>query len=236
MDSAIEAGGVTVIRGKVTALDDVSFTAKRGEIVGLLGPSGAGKTTLMRAMVGVQKITKGTLKVTGLPAGSRALRSEIGYVTQDAAVYPDLTVRQNLKYFATLARASKADVDKVIGDVRLDGQANQLVETLSGGQKTRVSLAVALLGSPDLLVLDEPTVGLDPLLRQELWKLFRELAASGKTLIVSSHVMDEADHCDTLLLLRDGKLVWNGTKATLLTATKQATTEAAFIVQVGGTV
>ena len=136
---------------------------------------------------------------------------------------------QNLRYFATVARADRAQVDDLIHKVQLDPQRHQIVSSLSGGQKTRVSLAVALLGQPDLLVLDEPTVGLDPLLRQELWQLFGELAAQGRTLLVSSHVMDEADKCDQLLLLRDGKLLWKDSRQKLLNHTKTGSVQAAFM-------
>lgn len=201
---------------------------QKGSITSLLGPSGSGKTTLMRAIVGVQKYN-GTLAIDDKPAGHAALRRQIGYVTQNPAVYGDLTVLQNLRYFAALVNASRQDVDKIIAQVRLTDQTNQLVDSLSGGQKARVSLAVALLGNPQLLVLDEPTVGLDPLLRDELWTLFASLASAGKTLIVSSHVMDEAERCDSLLLLRDGELLWHDSQQKLLTATKTSDISQAFI-------
>lgn len=226
---AVKSRGLTVTKDKKPILNSLSFTIKAGTITGLLGPSGAGKTTLMRTIVGVQKLTKGSLIVLGNDASSKSLRPRIGYVTQTPAIYHDLTVWQNLRYFATLARASSDDVRAVIRSVRLESQEKQLVETLSGGQKARVSLAVALLGTPDLLVLDEPTVGLDPVLRKELWQLFRELANDGKTLLVSSHVMDEAEHCDEVLLIREGDIVWNDTKTKLLQDTKTASVEDAFL-------
>jgi ABC-2 type transport system ATP-binding protein len=233
-DAAITARGATVVKDKKPILSALSFRVRKGTITGLLGPSGAGKTTLMRSIVGVQQLTKGTLKVLGLPAGDKRLRSRIGYVTQSPAIYHDLTVRQNVRYFATLTRASADDVERVIHKVRLDEQAKQLVETLSGGQKARVSLAIALLGDPELLVLDEPTVGLDPLLRRELWLLFRQLADKGKTLVISSHVMDEAEHCDDLLLVREGDIIWNDSKERLLERTKKKTVEDAFLQLVEG--
>ena len=233
-DAAITAHGATVVKNKKPILSALSFRVRKGTITGLLGPSGAGKTTLMRSTVGVQQLTKGTLKVLGLPAGDKRLRSRIGYVTQSPAIYHDLTVRQNVRYFATLTRASADDVERVIHQVRLDEQAKQLVETLSGGQKARVSLAIALLGDPELLVLDEPTVGLDPLLRRELWLLFRQLADKGKTLVISSHVMDEAEHCDDLLLVREGDIIWNDSKERLLERTKKKTVEDAFLQLVEG--
>lgn len=200
-----------------------------GTITGLIGPSGSGKTTLMRAIVGVQYVASGELTVLDKPAGTASLRRRIGYVTQSPAVYGDLTVEQNMRYFARLAGATGQDVSLLIDKVQLSAQRTQLVADLSGGQKARVSLAVALLGSPDLLVLDEPTVGLDPLLRAELWDMFAGLAREGKTLLVSSHVMDEAERCDDLVLLRDGRVLWNDTREALLTATSTATVGEAFI-------
>lgn len=211
----------------------MSVVIKQGAITGLVGPSGSGKTTLMRCIVGVQKYSGG-LKVLGHAAGSAALRPRIGYVTQSPAVYADLTVAQNLRYFARIVGAPLADVTLILKKVQLTAYANQLTGSLSGGQRARVSLAIALLGDPELLVLDEPTVGLDPLLRNELWQQFSELAKSGKTIIVSSHVMDEADRCDEVLLVRDGKLLWNDTRIKLLAHTKANNVNDAFIRMVGG--
>jgi ABC-2 type transport system ATP-binding protein len=221
--------GLVVKKDHVLILDGLSFSIRPGSICGLIGPSGSGKTTLMRAMVGVQAISGGSLEVLGRPAGDDSLRYKIGYVSQDLAVYTDLTVLQNLRYFATVARAGRGQVDDVIEQVQLGPQRNQMVGSLSGGQKARVSLAAALLGEPELLVLDEPTVGLDPLLRQELWQTFGVLAAAGKTLLVSSHVMDEADRCDDLLLLRGGKLLWNDSRQRLLDHTGTDSVQAAFM-------
>ena len=187
----------------------------------------------MRAIVGVQAY-QGKLQVLGEAAGSARLRPKIGYVTQSPSVYDDLTVRQNLSYFATLLRASKTKIDEIITTVQLEKQAKQIVGSLSGGQRARVSLAVALLGNPELLVLDEPTVGLDPLLRQELWALFTELATQGKTLLISSHVMDEAEKCDQLLLVRDGSLLWDKSRQELLAKTNTQTVEDAFLAMVTG--
>jgi len=227
----IQASQFVVEKAGGRIIDDLTFSVKKDVITGLIGPSGSGKTTLMRAMVGVQAFS-GTLTIFDQPAGSKSLRRVIGYVTQSPAIYEDLSVVQNLRYFATLVRASRKEVAEIISTVHLDQQAHQLVGTLSGGQKARVSLAIALLGNPQLLVLDEPTVGLDPLLRQELWALFKELANQGKTLIISSHVMDEAERCDELLLLRNGQLLWNNSKVTLLQKTKCSSVEAAFIAMV----
>jgi ABC-2 type transport system ATP-binding protein len=181
----------------------------------LLGPSGGGKSTLIRSIVGVQRVAGGTVIVLGEPAGSPSLRPRVAYLTQAPSVYADLSVRENLRYFARLLRAPKERVDEVIEIVALGGFAGRVVDRLSGGQRARVSLATALLGEPELLVLDEPTVGLDPLLRRDLWALFHRLAAEGATLLVSSHVMDEAEQCDELLLLRDGELIATGTPAAL---------------------
>ena len=231
---AIVASQLCVTKNKKAILQDVSFSIKKGMITGLIGPSGSGKTTLMRAIVGVQRPSSGELHVLGEPAGSASLRSRIGYVTQSPSVYGDLTVEQNLRYFATVAEASRSDVDAVIKTVQLEAQRKQVVETLSGGQRARVSLAVALLGDPELLVLDEPTVGLDPVLREELWGLFAELARNGKTLLISSHVMDEAERCEQLLLMRDGVLIWQNTRTALLKKTKTNTVGAAFIEAVKG--
>lgn len=229
----IEAKVLRVEKAGKSVLRDISFTVMSGEITGLIGPSGAGKTTLMRAIVGVQTY-RGELQVLGEAAGSARLRPKIGYVTQSPSVYDDLTVRQNLAYFATLLRAPKTKIDEIIATVQLQKQTKQVVGSLSGGQRARVSLAIALLGDPELLVLDEPTVGLDPLLRQELWALFADLAARGKTLLISSHVMDEAEKCDQLLLVRDGSLLWDKSRQELLAKTNTQTVEDAFLAMVTG--
>jgi ABC-2 type transport system ATP-binding protein len=226
---AVAVDRLTVVRGSTTALREVSFALAPGTLTGLLGPSGAGKTTLMRAIVGVQVIRSGSVDVLGQVAGTATLRDRVGYVTQDPSVYADLTVRQNLQYFARILRAPAGDVDRVIGQVELDGQADQVVVTLSGGERSRVSLAAALLGSPQLLVLDEPTVGLDPVLRRDLWGLFRRLADAGVTILVSSHVMDEATRCDRLLLLRHAELLADGTLAELQARTGQSDPEQVFL-------
>lgn len=226
---AVAVTGLYVERGGRRVLDDVGFALPRGCIAGLLGPSGCGKTTLMRALVGVQAHICGVVEVLGLPAGSTELRSRVGYVTQAPSVYPDLTVRENLRYFGAVLAAPVDDVDRVIGDVDLDAYADVLVARLSGGQRARVSLATALLGAPELLVLDEPTVGLDPVLRRDLWDLFAALTEQGVTLLVSSHVMDEASRCERLLLLREGRLVADEAPAALLARTGAADVETAFL-------
>lgn len=229
MKYAVEAADVRVERAGREVLHGLTFTVPAGSVTGLLGPSGGGKSTLLRAVVGVQAGVSGRLEVLGTPAGGPALRSRVGYVTQSPAVYGDLTVRQNLEYFATVLAAPRARVDEVLAEVVLREAANQRVDTLSGGQRARVSLAAALLGEPELLVLDEPTVGLDPVLRRDLWALFRGLADAGRTLVISSHVMDEASRCDRLLLLREGRLVADDTLDVLLARTDAQDVEQAFL-------
>ena len=235
-EPAVRAAGLTVVRGDRTVLDGIAFTVPRGQVAGLLGPSGCGKSTLMRALVGAQARVAGTLEVLGRPAGHPELRSRVGYVTQAPSVYTDLTARQNLDYFATVldprtrGAGRRAGVERALADVDLTSHADVLVSRLSGGQRSRVSLAVALLGHPELLVLDEPTVGLDPVLRRDLWQLFHRLAADrGTTLLVSSHVMDEAERCHRLLLLREGALLADDTPAALRARTRTDTVEDAFL-------
>ncbi|MGC0421280.1 ABC transporter ATP-binding protein [Embleya sp. AB8] len=229
---AIRAEGLRVVRGGRVVLDDVSFVVPRGSVTGLLGPSGCGKSTLMRAIVGVQAHVSGRLDVLGRPAGHRLLRGSIGYVTQAPSVYADLTVRENLRYFGGILGAPAAELDRVLREVDLVDRQHSGVARLSGGQRARVSLAAALLGGPDLLILDEPTVGLDPVLRRDLWGLFHRLAAGGATLLVSSHVMDEAERCERLLLLRDGVLLADDTPAALLARTGTRNAESAFLALV----
>ncbi|WP_436844708.1 ABC transporter ATP-binding protein [Streptomyces longwoodensis] len=234
-DPALRADALTVTRGPRTVLRGLRFTVPRGQITGLLGPSGCGKSTLMRSIVGTQAKVTGTLDVLGRPAGDPALRTRVGYVTQAPSVYDDLSVRQNLDYFAAVlspaspAAARRADVDRVLAEVDLTTHADALAGNLSGGQRNRVSLAVALLGTPELLVLDEPTVGLDPVLRRDLWTLFHRLAARGATLLISSHVMDEAERCHRLLLMREGEILADDTPDALRERTGADTVEAAFL-------
>ena len=220
---------LSIRRGGRLIVDGLTLTVPAGAITGLLGPSGSGKTTLIRAIVGVQIVESGEVTVLGEPAGSQPLRSRVGYVTQAPSVYADLTVRENLHYFARVLDAESSRVDEVLATVDLEHVADQVTSSLSGGQRARVSLATALLNDPDLLVLDEPTVGLDPVLRRDLWKTFAALADRGKTLIVSSHVMDEAARCDNLLLLRDCKLLAALTPDELRRRTGEQDLEAAFL-------
>lgn len=228
-DVAVRVRDLRVVRGTREVLHGLDFEVRSGIVTGLLGPSGGGKSTLMRAIVGVQAKVTGTCEVLGLPAGSPPLRHRIGYVTQAPAVYADLTVAENLRYFAAVLGAPRTDVDRVLEQVDLTDQRDQMVRELSGGQLSRSSLAVALLNSPELLVLDEPTVGLDPVLRRDLWKLFHRFADAGATLLVSSHVMDEAQRCDRLLLVRDGEIVADETEAELLERTVTTSVEEAFL-------
>jgi ABC-2 type transport system ATP-binding protein len=229
-EHAIKIGDLRVRRGGKLVLPGISLGIRRGIVTGLLGPSGSGKSTLIRAIVGVQIVESGEVEVLGMPAGSKELRRRVGYVTQAPSVYVDLTVRENLHYFARVVDAPNERVDEAIGTVALGGQTDQVVGTLSGGERSRVSLATALLGRPELLVLDEPTVGLDPVLRRDLWATFHELADAGTTLLVSSHVMDEADRCDDLILLRDGRVVATGSPDELRDRTDADDLEDAFLV------
>jgi ABC-2 type transport system ATP-binding protein len=226
---AIRCAGLRVLRGGTPVLHGIDVEVAAGTVTGLLGPSGCGKTTLLRAVVGSQRITAGTVTVLGEPAGSPGLRRLVGYATQQASVYDDLTVEQNVRYFAVAMDAPPGDVDRVLGAVDLEGFRGRLAGRLSGGQRSRVSLAVAMLGRPQLLILDEPTVGLDPVLREDLWSLFARLAADGLTLVVSSHVMDEAERCDRLLLMRDGAVLTSGTPAGLKERTGTTSMDAAFL-------
>ena len=229
MDNAIEVRDLVVERGRRTVLHGISCDIPAGRVTGLLGPSGSGKTTLIRAIVGVQLVRSGTVTVLGRPAGSAALRRELGYVTQAPSVYADLSVRENARYFAALRGLGAAEADRAITDVGLATARHQLVGNLSGGQRSRASLACALIGGPKLLVLDEPTVGQDPVLRADLWTRFHEMAASGTTLLVSSHVMDEAGRCDRLLLLREGRLIGDDTPAAIRAAAGSDDLEEAFL-------
>ena len=227
--NAVEVGRLQVVRGGKVVLHELSCSVARGSVNGLLGPSGSGKSTLSRAIVGVQNIAGGDVRVLGSPAGAKELRARVGYMTQAPSVYADLTVRENLRFFASVLDAPRDKVERAIAEVALQEQADHVVERLSGGQRARVSLATALLGAPDLLVLDEPTVGLDPVLRRDLWRLFQELAEQGTTLLVSSHVMDEADRCDALLLIRDGQLLAQASPAELRAQTGAEQLDEAFL-------
>jgi ABC-2 type transport system ATP-binding protein len=226
---AVSLRAVTVRRGGRVVLDDVTADVEAGSVTGVVGPSGSGKTTLMRAIVGVQRHVSGDLEVLGRRAGDPALRQAVGYLTQTPAVYADVSVTANLRYFAAVVGAPAGDVGRVLDVVGLAEFAGRRVDRLSGGQQARVALASVLLGRPRLLVLDEPTVGLDPVLRADLWGTFRDLARDGTTLLVSTHVMDEASRCDRVLLLRDGRLLTDEAPASLLARTAARDLDEAFL-------
>ena len=226
---AVAIDHLRVVRGKRTVLHDLSVQIARGTITGLLGPSGCGKTTLIRAIVGTQIITSGEVEVLGGPAGSAALRHRVGYMPQQPTIYDDLRVIDNVLYFAALAGVDARDADNAIEAVDLQTHRGDYCGNLSGGQRARASLACALVGRPDLLVLDEPTIGLDPVLRAELWQQFTDLARRGTTLLVSSHVMDEAEHCGDLLLMREGRLLAHTTPRRLREETGCTSLEKAFL-------
>lgn len=213
--SAISITDLTVIRGRTRILSDFNLEVDSGAILGLIGPSGSGKTTIMRGVAGLQRLTGGSIRVLGCPAGDKSLRSRISYSTQDASIYRDLTCRENIDYFAALQGHSISSTDEILELVDLSRNRKQLAATLSGGERARLALATALVGRPEILILDEPTVGLDPLLRRDLWSLFHRFTAEGKTLLVSSHMMEEADHCDELVLLRDGAILAKGSPTEL---------------------
>lgn len=214
--NAIEIQGLQVVRGGTTILQDIDLHIPRGCVYGLVGPSGSGKTTLIRAILGRQRTAGGTIRVAGHPAGSAELRQRMGYMPQTAAVYNDLTARENLTFFADIYRVGRSRIIEVLRLVDLESAADRPVSTFSGGQRQRVALAAALLPQPDVLLLDEPTVGLDPRLRHRLWSQFADWAKAGTTLLISTHVMDEADRTDRLAFLSNGRLVAEGTPSDLL--------------------
>lgn len=238
MQTAISVVNLSVTLGKdCNALKDINLELPKGKSIGFIGPSGAGKTTLIKVIVGCLAIKTGSVTVFEQPAGSPKLRQQISYMTQELSVYNDLTVQQNLEYFAVMFGQSKKQAtntaQQTLGAVDLTDKSSTLVGSLSGGQKQRVSLAIALIGEPKIMVLDEPTVGLDPLLRQKLWSLFDRLVGQGTTLIISSHSMDEAEHCDDLVLLRDGKVLAHSSPRELCHKTGTKTVEQAFVTLVG---
>lgn len=234
MSGGVRISNLKIIRDEKTIIPDLTMHIEKGLIFGLLGPSGSGKTTILRSIVGVQEIHSGTITVLGKPAGSKDLRTRIGYFTQSASIYSDLTSLENLHYFARILGTSEISVHEVLDLVDLTKNQKQLASSLSGGERARLALATALLGRPEILILDEPTVGLDPVLRRDLWNLFHRLADQGKTLLISSHVMDEADRCDSLILLREGRVLASGTPHDLKAQAHTTEMETVFISLVEG--
>jgi ABC-2 type transport system ATP-binding protein len=229
---SVSVADLRVVRGGREIISGLTTDVRSGEVTGLLGPSGCGKTTLMRSVVGVQRIHGGVVRVLGETAGSPALRRRVGYQTQAPSVYNDLTVAENLRFFASVLGVGAAEIERSIDTVDLRADAKSTVGRLSGGERARASLAVALLASPDVLVLDEPTVGLDPVLRRQLWNTFGDLARAGAAIIVSSHVMDEAERCDRLLLMREGRLIADDAPDALMSKTHSDDIEGAFLALV----
>ena len=229
MKSAISITDLTVIRGRTKILSEFNLEVESGAILGLLGPSGSGKTTIMRSVAGLQQLTSGSIRVLGSPAGDKSLRTRISYSTQDASIYRDLTCSENVDYFAALQGHRGSSTDEILELVDLGKNRKQLAATLSGGERARLALATALVGAPEILILDEPTVGLDPLLRRDLWSLFHRFTDEGKTLLVSSHMMEEADHCDELVLLRNGAILASGTPRELRDQTGVENMDTVFI-------
>lgn len=216
--------------GSIHAVDGVNLSVGGGEVYGLLGPNGSGKTTLIRLLLGLLSPTSGRIRLLGEAVPNKAILSQVGYMTQASALYEDLTVRENIVFFAEMCGGyDRAWVDEVIELVDLQDRSHSLVRTLSGGLRQRTSLACSLAHKPDLLLLDEPTVGVDPQLRASFWSHFRRLAETGVTLIVSSHVMDEAERCDRLGFMRQGKLLAEGSAAELRGQTGARTLEEAFL-------
>jgi len=213
-DDAVVVDGAVKSFGDIRALDGVSLRVSKGEVYGLLGPNGSGKTTLIRMLVGLLVPDRGSIRVLGHAMPDLAVLGRIGYMTQAAALYPDLSVEENLRFFAAISGAEGA-VDDALDFVDLAPRRKSVVSQLSGGMRTRASLACALVHRPQLLLLDEPTVGVDPQLRQQMWDRFRQMAADGTTIVVSSHVMDEAERCDRLGLILFGRLLAEGTSQQL---------------------
>lgn len=229
----VEVSNIFVRKSNLKILDDITLNISGSKTVGIVGPSGSGKTTLIRALVGSQRIESGNISISGMKPGDKHLRSRLGYMAQKYAFYSDLTVEENLKYFAAIVGCEKKRIFEVLDLTEMSKRSKSLASTLSGGESSRLSLGIALLGNPEILLLDEPTVGLDPLLRIELWRLFSELASTGKLLLISSHIMEEAERCDEVLLLRDGKLLFFGKPQELKRKTDSDDIEESFIKLVG---
>lgn len=231
---AVEAIGLRKQFGAIAAVDGIDFALAPGRIYGLLGPNGSGKTTLIRLLAGLARPSGGEARILGTKMPSREALGQIGYMPQAEAIYPDLSVGENLSFFARLeGRADKAAIDRVLDLVELRDRKGAPALELSGGMRRRLSLACTLVHEPKVLFLDEPTVGVDPALRVQFWSHFRRLAAAGTTILVASHVMDEADRCDELLFVRNGKVIGRGTGAQLRADAGQTDLEATFLVLSG---
>jgi ABC-2 type transport system ATP-binding protein len=224
----VEVDGVVKQFGGRRALDGIDLRVRRGQVYGLLGPNGSGKTTLIRCLVGLVRPDAGTVRVLGRRMPDLGVLGRVGYMTQAAALYPDLSVAENLRFFAAISGGGEG-VDDALRFVELEDRRDSVIATLSGGMRTRASLACALVHRPDLLLLDEPTVGVDPQLRAQLWDRFRAMTATGTTILVSSHVMDEAERCDRLGLIRLGRLLAEGTVGDLLRLAGTDRLEDAFL-------
>ncbi len=228
---AVETRALSKSFGRIRAVRDLSFSVPEGQIYGLLGPNGSGKTTLMRLLVGLAKEDSGEAHVLGRKMPNTEVLAEIGYMTQAEALYADLTAAENVRFFAALCGIhTDTAVDEALALVELTDRANEVVSKLSGGLRRRVSLACALVHKPALLILDEPTVGVDPQLRSAFWDHFREMAERGVTILISSHVMDEAERCDQLGLMRGGRLLAEGTPAELRQQSGTDNLEQAFLL------
>ena len=227
---AIRATELMKAFGSLRAVDGVSVDLAAGRIYGILGPNGSGKTTLIRLLLGLARPTSGRAEVLGVPMPSRSMLTRIGYMTQADGVYPALSAGENVRFFAaTYGVRDTGAVPEALRLVDLADRAGSITGTLSGGQRRRLSLACALVHRPPVLFLDEPTVGVDPLLRVQFWSHFRALADSGVTIVVSSHVMDEADRCDELLFMRSGRIIARGTSAQLRERAGTPDLEEAFL-------
>jgi ABC-2 type transport system ATP-binding protein len=227
--NCIEIENLSVEKSKRKILNSLNLVIPNSKSIGLLGPSGSGKTTLMRSIMGLQKITEGKIRILGFEAGAKDLRNKISYSTQSASLYLDLTCIENLEFFSSLFDENELSIQEILDLVQLNQVKNQLAKTLSGGEKTRLALGTALVGAPELIILDEPTVGLDPILRKQLWQIFKELNKKGKTLLISSHVMDEAENCDHIFMIRDGKIIASGNTSELKSRTGLGNMEDVFI-------
>ncbi len=234
---AVAAEGVRKRFGVIEALRGLDLTVRTGEIYGLLGPNGSGKTTFIRCVAGLLRPEGGTLTALGLAPRAAVAAGRVGYMTQAPALYGDLSVEENLEFFAALQSVPHANerIEEALRTVELLDRRRSVVNTLSGGLRTRVSLAATLLHGPSLLLLDEPTVGVDPVLRQEFWTHFRQLASSGVTILVSSHVMDEASRCDRLGLIRGGIVLAEGSASDLVSRAGTRDLESAFLALAGRT-